>query len=90
MSLYCVNSERYAANEFMKLEVFSERIFWDFLFAKCQYQKYRFSYFSASHTSEMIDKADAVLTSVRTKSVDSNLDFMEEAEHDTKRSYEDL
>lgn len=39
----------------------------------------------------MIDRSDAVLTSVKTKSVDSNLDFMEEAEHDAKRSYsEDL
>merc|ERR1739848_784305 len=40
---------------------------------------------------EMLDKADAVLTSVKTKSVDSNLDFIEEeAEYDSKRSYEDL
>ena len=46
-------------------------------------------YFSAS--CEMLDKADAVLTSVKTKSVDSNLDFIEEeAEYDSKRSYEDL
>ena len=47
------------------------------------------TYFSAS--CEMLDKADAVLTSVKTKSVDSNLDFIEEeAEYDSKRSYEDL
>ena len=38
----------------------------------------------------MLDKADAVLTSVKTKSVDSHLDFIEEAEYDAKRSYEDL
>ena len=48
-----------------------------------------YNYFSAS--CEMLDKADAVLTSVKTKSVDSNLDFIEEeAEYDSKRSYEDL
>ena len=39
---------------------------------------------------EMLDKADAVLTSVKTKSVDSNLDFMEEAEHGSKHSYKGL
>ncbi len=38
----------------------------------------------------MTDKGDAVLTSVKTKSIESSLDFVEEAEHDTKRSYEDL
>ena len=46
---------------------------------------------SAGNTSELRDKGEAVLTSVRTKSIDSQLDdFIEEAEHDTKRDYEDL
>ena len=35
---------------------------------------------------EILDKADAVLTSFK-KSVDSNLDCMEEAEHESEHSY---
>ena len=45
---------------------------------------------SAGNTSELRDKGEAVLTSVRTKSIDSQLDFIEEAEHETNRDYEDL
>ena len=40
-----------------------------------------------SHTSDIADRNEAILTSVR-KSVDSHLDFMEEME--SKRDYEDL
>ena len=47
-------------------------------------------YISAGNTSELRDKGEAVLTSVRTKSIDSQLDFIEEAEHETNRDYEDL
>ena len=48
-------------------------------------------FLSAGNTSELRDKGEAVLTSVRTKSIDSQLDdFIEEAEYETKRDYEDL
>lgn len=41
-----------------------------------------------SHTSDIADRNEAILTSVR-KSVDSHLDFMEEMP-ESKRDYEDL
>ena len=47
-------------------------------------------FISAKHTSSYQGKGEAVLTSVRTKSIDSHLDFIEEAEHESKRDYEDI
>ena len=44
---------------------------------------------SDSHTSDAADRSEAILTSVKTKSVDSHLDFMEEMP-ESKRDYEDL
>ena len=46
--------------------------------------------FSDSHTSDVADRSEAILTSVKTKSVDSNLDFMEEMTPESKRDYEDF
>ena len=56
----------------------------------CCVTRVSYIFVAAKLTSELRAKGEAVLTSVKTKSIDSQLDFIEEAEHESKRSYEDF
>ena len=60
------------------------------VFILCCVTRVSYIFVAAVLTSELQGKGEAVLTSVKTKSIDSQLDFIEEAEHESKRSYEDF